>query len=183
MFENPGKKLKKLAEILFILSVVGSVILAFVVGFTRDRYGDLILRAGPFFLVLLGGPVLSYVEYLVLYGFGTLIEKTERTNEALERLNKTVAKLAENGPRPEKKPAPPQPPAVPAGGPASAPVRDAKRDVAPQPVTREDGKKHDPVVPQPAGEDRVACPLCGTVQRANRFLCMNCGVPFVKTED
>jgi hypothetical protein len=67
---------------------------------------------------------------------------------------------------------------TPAAAPASAP--------APGSGTRQAGQRlavqrsDMPVVPVLLDDGREKCPVCGTVQRAERNLCMDCGSPFLR---
>lgn len=71
LFESSGKKLMVLAQVLFVLGIVGSVCLA--VAFSRAPRGgemDVVVLV----LVLVIGCVASYLTSLVLYGVGELME-------------------------------------------------------------------------------------------------------------
>lgn len=161
MFDNPGNKLQVFAFVLFILSIIGSVILIFTTSY--------------WFIL---GLLVSYLEYLLIYGFGELLINTSEEKKAIDELNKTISefikKTEANDNRGEKKqssqPSKPNYKAEP------------EQESAPQEETIERPRlgKGDPVVPKPAGDDKIICPVCGTKQRANRMLCMNCAVPFIK---
>lgn len=198
MFENTGEKLQKLAFILLILGVVGSVVLAFTFGFDRSPYGDSAFLAVPFFTWLIGGPLVSYLQYLLLYGFGVLIVDAAATRSAVEKLNKAVSALGSEANREkgagrpgaagQEKAAPVQTPPVRESAvgkmnkAASAQVAEAKQE---QSADRADasGEADGPVVPVPAGNGKVTCPVCGAVQRENRLLCMNCGTRFIRGDE
>jgi len=70
----------------FVLMVIASVILAFVFGFEHSYYLDRdFFYAELFFPILLGGPLAAYLINLFVYGFGELIENSERiSGEAKE---------------------------------------------------------------------------------------------------
>lgn len=69
---NIGKNIKKLAEVILTLGLICSVICAFAFG-KRYEYYEPALGFWKFIIILLGGGLSSYVSYLFLYGFGTLI--------------------------------------------------------------------------------------------------------------
>lgn len=79
MFDNPGRKLKLLAKILFCIEFSASILATIVLfGFSLESYGD---EAGTFmglsfaFLVM---PIFLYVINLLIYSFGILIEKATK---------------------------------------------------------------------------------------------------------
>lgn len=81
LFENPGKKLQKLATVLFWVEVVCSVILAFALGLEKNYRSDYSFYAGIFFGFLIGGPIVSYCSSLFLYAFGELVEKVNEIHK------------------------------------------------------------------------------------------------------
>lgn len=69
MFRDPGQKMKSFAVVMFVVSAIVTVILAFTIGL--DSYGDI----GPlFFGILIGGFCVSFISSLCLYGFGDCID-------------------------------------------------------------------------------------------------------------
>lgn len=70
MFENIGKKIKSLANILCWVGIIAYVIAAIVM-ISTDEY-----LIGTGFLLLIVGPLMSWVGSLFIYGFGELIDKT-----------------------------------------------------------------------------------------------------------
>ena len=88
MFKNPGGKIKKIAIVLFSLSVIASVILAFVFGWTKSYYDGPHFRvsfnAVSFFAFLIGGPLVSYVSTLLTIAFGDLVENSQRIKDMVE---------------------------------------------------------------------------------------------------
>lgn len=73
MFENPGTKIKKISIVLFWLSVIVTVILAFVNMSSYDMLGALAL--------LIFGPIVCYISTLYLVAFGELVENTTAIKE------------------------------------------------------------------------------------------------------
>lgn len=84
MFDNIGKKIKSLATMEFIGGIVLSVIIGYVFIFSfsnlqgnslhdKDVNTDMIFYG---ILIVICGPIASYITSMFLYGFGELIEKT-----------------------------------------------------------------------------------------------------------
>lgn len=84
MFDNIGGKLKTVAKAVFVLGIIASVILAASLG--KDKWGD--FSFGSFLLILISGCVVSYLSVMTLYGFGQLIENSDRQTVLLESLQK-----------------------------------------------------------------------------------------------
>lgn len=95
MFDNIGGKIQMVAIISFIAGIISSVICAFEFGrvptysyyYSSKEY----TYTAVFWMFLILGPIVSYLNSLVLYGFGELIEKTSQTKELLERMKKDIA--------------------------------------------------------------------------------------------
>ena len=95
MFDNIGGKIQMAAIICFIAEVIGSVACAFEFGrvptysyyYSSKEY----TYTAVFWMFLILGPIVGYLNSLVLYGFGELIEKTSQTKELLERIKKDIA--------------------------------------------------------------------------------------------
>lgn len=96
MFKNPGKKLKTVAHVFFIvdciaaaLSFFGSLIYVLVMLVEAVKYdsvamvGAALLYAFIFFLSLLAALFFSWLGALFLYGFGQLIESAQNTEKLL----------------------------------------------------------------------------------------------------
>ena len=76
---------------------------------------------------------------------------------------------------------------APTDGPQATEKKDVKAEEKQEETERQTmttNKDHAPVLPIPTkqGGNKVVCPLCGTEQRSNRRLCMNCAVPFITEE-
>ena len=69
MYDNIGSKIKIVAQILFVLGVIGSIIFGFVICFGSEDF-----KAIGFLYILLGG-LSSWLSTLLMYGFGELIER------------------------------------------------------------------------------------------------------------
>ena len=90
MFDDIGKKIKSLATILCWVGIIAYVIAAIVM-FSIDD--DLI---GIGFLLLIVGPLMSWVGSFFMYGFGELIDKAcdiERNTRGGERKSVAQAKV------------------------------------------------------------------------------------------
>ena len=83
MFENPGQKLKSAAIILFIIIIIVSIIVSIILA---TKYGSFISLGS-----LILGPIVGYINCLIIYGLGELIEnsaKSNSTKKAEERIRK-----------------------------------------------------------------------------------------------
>ncbi len=83
MFNNIGRKIKMLAEVLCWIGITVSVlaaVLLFVSGVTEDNPHAVLF--GLLLVVL--GPLLSWIGSFLLYGFGELVTKTSRIAALLE---------------------------------------------------------------------------------------------------
>lgn len=109
MFYNPGGKLKAVAIVMFVILVIASFVLAFNygredVGVYRPSKGE--IKPFLFFGILVGGLVVSYVNALVLYGFGVMVENSQELPKITEKLSKLV-------PQTSSKPKEPVPAGIP----------------------------------------------------------------------
>ena len=68
MFKNPGKRIKTLARFNFWFLLIGSIVAGIILLCT-----DYVPIGLP---LLLGGPCIAYVENLLLFGFGDLVENS-----------------------------------------------------------------------------------------------------------
>ena len=82
-FKNAGSKIKSVSEILFWIECVVYTVLMVValVLYASAMQSYLLLLAIVFILALVLGWLLIWVECLLLYGFGELIENTAREKE------------------------------------------------------------------------------------------------------
>lgn len=85
MFENIGKKIKRLAETIcwigIIISVIGSIILFTISADAYEPTGLII--AG--FSILIFGTLFSWIGSFFMYGFGELIDNSQEIKEDLKR--------------------------------------------------------------------------------------------------
>lgn len=97
MFENSGEKIKIIAIVLFWITVVASVILAFVFGWSEEYsyyYGryerDVSFEPFYFFAFLIGGPLCSYISTLLLVAFSDLVQNSQRIKEVTKEITKEM---------------------------------------------------------------------------------------------
>ncbi len=72
MFDNIGNKIKILAEVICWIGIIGSIIL----GIVMMEFDESLIIAG--LLVVPIGFLVSWISSFLLYGFGQLIENTDR---------------------------------------------------------------------------------------------------------
>ena len=77
MYKNVGKLLHGFAKLLFWLTSLTSLILAFVFGFEKYHY-HYQFNAGLFFLFFAGVPIAAYIMSLLMHGFGTIVSNHEK---------------------------------------------------------------------------------------------------------
>ncbi len=75
MFENIGGKIKALAKVLCWIGIIASVFSAIAMWAQNSSYSPTIL---PGILILVLGCLLSWIGSFFTYGFGQLIENTDR---------------------------------------------------------------------------------------------------------
>ena len=73
LFGNPGRKIKVVSFVWFILEVVASVIGGFVMIAEEEAFAGL--------LIIILGVGVSYLFTLIMYAFGELVEKMTKTEE------------------------------------------------------------------------------------------------------
>ncbi len=81
MFNDAAHKLKTFAQTLFVLNVIAFVILAVVFGCPDFEDFEPI----PFFLLIIGGPVVSYFECLTLYAIGEAAESVKEIKRFIKK--------------------------------------------------------------------------------------------------
>lgn len=79
MFSNCGKSIKNISVAFFCVGIVSSFALAITV--SRDSWSFHLL---PFLAILAVGGFLSYLFTIFIYGFGIIVENSEKQMEALE---------------------------------------------------------------------------------------------------
>ena len=90
MFDNIGNRIKVLAVILTLLGIVASFIVGTVFldfEYVEDKTLRIIIRL----FIIVGGSFLPWVSSFLLYGFGQLIENTDKlVNLRIANLKKIV---------------------------------------------------------------------------------------------
>ncbi len=79
MFKNIGKKIKILAQIITWIGIVVSCLLGVIMMFASP-YGVL-----PGILIIIVGSLSSWISSFILYGFGQLIDNSDKAVELLSK--------------------------------------------------------------------------------------------------
>lgn len=97
MFNNPGKKLKSLAKLIFWLAIVLNVLLFLGI------YGTAVVEEGAkgsalalFVFVALGlliGALIGWLSSILLYAFGELIEDIHSMRKQINRIEYRLSKI------------------------------------------------------------------------------------------
>ena len=90
MSDNIGKNLKVLAIILFIVIEIGFFIATIIIWINSG--GSTTIK-GIAFAVLCGGTVVAVIIGFLMYGFGRLIENSERLSSQLDDISKQLSLL------------------------------------------------------------------------------------------
>ena len=173
MFDDIGRKLKTLAKVSTILGIIGSVIAGCAL------MGDDFLTG---LLILVLGSVFSWIGSFTVYGLGQLIENTDAlVKQGQVQVQQGRVQIQQNVSTP---------------APQAAPVYDAPTPTPVQSVPTmtsvstnaspfskvEHQTSQTPVAGIPADPGKIFCPICGTVQNANRRVCFSCAQPLIPTE-
>ena len=163
MFEESGKTIKQVVNVLFWISVALSVVTAIVLGFAGGEFHALL-----FFLILFGGILVSWIVCLFYSAFGDLVENSLQTKKNSEEIRKnTLAakKCLEDCTLMRRLIA-----GVSAEEEAGSHIGAAPRNV---------GYPRSSYGNTPAGSTRpqtfVVCPYCGNRQRRGQAFCEMCG--------
>lgn len=84
MFDNIGKKIKTLANVVCCIGIVASIIgggICIVIGATNSYNGGSMIATG--IAVLLLGSLSSWIGSFVLYGFGEMVENSDIRTELM----------------------------------------------------------------------------------------------------
>ena len=77
MFDNIGAKIKGLAKTLTWLSVIGSIVLGIVyIAIISDSWYDELWWVG--LVIMAVGSLFAWISYWLLYGYGQLIENSDK---------------------------------------------------------------------------------------------------------
>ena len=74
MFENAGKKIKKVAAGYFVVALIVGIVVGIVLSIVGlDRYdGDTLIWVGA--CMTIGAPILAWLSALLMYGFGEIVD-------------------------------------------------------------------------------------------------------------
>ena len=86
MFENIGGKIKGMAKFFCWAGIILSVIIGIIYLSNSNRYQDLTTQG---IVILIVGPICSWLGSLMTYGFGELIERAKSIDEKLSKPNYT----------------------------------------------------------------------------------------------
>lgn len=158
MFDHIGSKIKVLATIIYVLGVILAVLLGIIL-----MLNDVI---GYGLLVIAIGFLLSYLNVIMLYAFGQLVENSDTVVQILKEIREQDGQWDSSAE--PKAPTAPSKPLADSG--TAGPVSSAKpkADVTVKKV-RIDGPR----------QGQVVCPDCGKAQSAFQDTCWNCGAKFV----
>lgn len=84
---NIGGKVKDVARVLSVISAVCVIVLAFIFGWQEEvstYYTSSEFQPAAFFMTLIIGGISCYLEYILLYAFGDLVENTMKIREHLD---------------------------------------------------------------------------------------------------
>ena len=88
MFKNSGATIKTLAKILFyFISIscvlIGMFLILFVSQNNVEGHNSIIITG---LVITIGGVILAYIQSLLLYGYGELIETNQKIKSQLEKI-------------------------------------------------------------------------------------------------
>ena len=149
MFKNPGKRIKTLARFNFWFLLIGSIIAGIILLCT-----DYVPIGLP---LLLGGPCIAYVENLLLFGFGELVENSAINQPSQNDTNNNPVQTSSNRDNTTKQ-----------SNTNSTDQTSVDHRVPPTKKSAEQITNKNPFV-------TTTCPECGTMQNANNKKCYLCG--------
>lgn len=146
MFDNIGSKIKTLAKVLTWLGIIGSCIS----GILLMAEDEDLIAAG--LLIIIFGSLISWGGSFLLYGFGQLIENSDR-----------MVQLMGSGTASTKR------------------ERKVESERAPQPKKTQKAVKAVPQPSEPDELSEIICPHCGeelyvSMEEESGFFCPFCGV-------
>ncbi len=164
MFKNCGGKIKGLAILFFILTIllfIAGGILVIVLGteYGYHRYEGYYIAGGIVLMLL--GPIIAWLGTILLYGYGELVEDTEANRKANEEIRQILLSMPGTQPTEPVRPAPAQ----------NAYDRPPER-VNPMPPAPD---AFAPPPEKPAQSAVWFCRFCG--RKNDGAFCINCGKP------
>ena len=97
MFNNIGNKIKGFATFLTIIGIIASIIVGIILiisGASLYYGGGTLILAG--ILAMVVGSLISWISSFVLYGFGQLIDSTERIEYMVYDISQSYKNIASN---------------------------------------------------------------------------------------
>ncbi len=91
IFDNPGKKIKALTSVLFVIGIVLTAIFALFIWLAAALSGGFLLG---FFIALFSAAILLislWISLLILNAFGEISEDVRKQRELLERLENKLS--------------------------------------------------------------------------------------------
>ena len=153
MFENIGGKIKKVAEIVAWTGIICSIIIG--IKIIGDAVGSLkwgVIK-GVFYAGI--GALSSWIGSFVLYGFGTLIENSDKAVSLLEKQEDCANVILESY--------------------KSETVKRATENAD----DHSDGETKRAFFERKNPDIRVLCPHCKTMQKGDNDYCEYCGATFI----
>jgi len=160
MFDNIGGKIKKLSKIFCWIGIIADIF----VGFYLIALGEgkisginaIFIIVGWIIIIL--GPIISWISSFFMYGFGQLIENSDMLIKKMD-----MASITTN----------------------SKQGKDRKPQVEAQPKKANNAKPKVIIFNdfEYISEDKIKCRGCGTIQNSNRNVCFECGRYFAQSSE
>jgi hypothetical protein len=174
MFDNIGNKVKGLAKAVFWISFIGSVLgslgAAIAVAASADCDDNPVMGFAAVMIFLVGsgiGFLVAWIGSWVIYCVGDTNVKVTGMQEELAKLRIQPVREEQKRPAPQRQDADRRA----ADAPEAKPEQPSDGQTEASPEKRI-------VCAIPAGEGKVKCPVCGSVQNAGRSICWECGAKF-----
>ena len=182
MYNNIGNKVKGLAIFVCVIGMVGSVIAAIVM------WANHLVGAG--FGTLIGGCLSAWIGSWVIYCIGdTNVKTTELTEQIMDLQNDVDRLKTKDSPAPIGKTGQKRMPddRKQSGERQPAPTEDSATGMFNDRGAETTSPASETEKPQayalPARNDREKCSKCGTIQKAGRSVCWNCGARFIRNAE
>ena len=173
MFNNIGGKIKTVAQVICWLGIIGSIIMGIAMISAFDEISGI--------LIILLGPLFSWIGSFITYGFGQLIENSDILVEQGKKGEYTTSHIISS--------------IKALSGEAKPTATASQKSVVTKPSTViEDSEKVCPNCKQtlsannafcthcgfklPTKDNKHICPSCGTVSKEDSVFCTQCGHKF-----
>ena len=91
MFNQPGKKIQKLAIVVFVILLIFDLLFAFgISSFFDSRAGISWIGTVIGFIIIVIGAIISWVSVIILYSFGCLVEDVEYIRTRLDMTEEDI---------------------------------------------------------------------------------------------